>query len=384
MDGERTVTTPIRTRRRRVGRNLRRDRRLITGCLVLAVGSAGLLGTQLAFATPDPAPVVEAAAPALGDGVLDLGFAGDTMFGDGAEEKLAAAGPTPLLAGVAPLLDDFDYTIVNAEVPFTTIQTPVNPGARYTYASDPAYLTALHGIGVDALNLGNNHAMDRGGDGLADTVRHAQREGIAAFGAGATRAEASMPLLVRSEQLDVAVVSFGEDFGALHRSTDTSPGMVPLRLDRVEQAIRTARDNGADEVVAFVHWGNNYEDVNAQQRYWAGVFADAGYDAVIGSGSHTLQAVELVGDMPVVYGMGNFVFGAPGRFEGYGKPGLGAVVGLRWNQSGIGSITLRVIETDNKIVDYVARPVPEAELATAKTIIGDAVTWRADTAVLRF
>ncbi|WP_194763362.1 CapA family protein [Microbacterium sp. UFMG61] len=384
MDGERMMTTRRRTRRRRAGRNLRRDRRLIGGSLVLAVGSAGLLGSQLAFATPEPPPVVAAEAPALDDGVLDLGFAGDTMFGDGSEEKLAASGAAPLLAGVAPLLDGFDYTIVNAEVPFTTIQTPANPGAKYTYASDPAHLSALREIGVDAVNLGNNHAMDRGGAGLDDTIRHAGEGGLAAFGAGATRAEASMPLLVRSEQLNVAVVSFGEDFGALHRSTETTPGMVPLRLDRVEQVLRAARDNGADKVVAFVHWGNNYEDVNAQQRYWAGVFADAGYDAVIGSGSHTLQAVEMVGGVPVVYGIGNFVFGAPGRFASYGKPGLGAIVGLRWNQSGVGSITLRVIETDNKIVDYVARPLPEGELATAKAIIGDSVTWRADHAVLRF
>ncbi|WP_314424927.1 CapA family protein [uncultured Microbacterium sp.] len=384
MDGSRMMTATDRGRRRRPGRNVRRDRRLIAASLCVALGSAALLGGQLAFAGPAPAPVVEAAAPTLTDGVLDLGFAGDTMFGDGAAEKLAVSGAQPLLADVAPLLEGFDYTIVNAEVPFTTIQTPANPGAKYVYASDPVHLAALRDVGVDALSLGNNHAMDRGAEGLADTILHARRGGLATFGAGASRATAAMPLLVRSEQLDVAVVSFGEDFGALHRSTDTSPGMLPLRLDRIEQAVRTSRDNGADKVVAFVHWGNNYEDVNSQQRYWASVFADAGYDAVIGSGSHTLQSVELLDGMPVVYGIGNFVFGAPGRFESYGKPGLGAVVGLRWNQSDVGAVSLRVIRTDNKVVDYVARPALPDELATAKAIVGDAVTWHADVATLRF
>lgn len=383
MDGGRSMSA-TRTSRRRAGRNLRRDRRLIAASLVLALGSAAMLGSQLAFARPTPPPVVAATAPTLSDGVLDLGFAGDTMFGDGSADKLAVSGASALLAGVAPLLEGFDYTIANAEVPFTTIQTPANPGAKYTYASDPVHLTALRDAGVDALNLGNNHAMDRGGEGLADTISHARQGGLAAFGAGATRAEASMPLLVRSEQLDVAIASFGEDFGALHRSTETSPGMLPLRVDRIEQAIRAARDNGADKVIAFVHWGNNYEDVNAQQRYWAGVFADADYDVVIGSGSHTLQSVEMIGEMPVAYGIGNFVFGAPGRFESHGKPGLGAVVGVRWNQSGVGTVSLRVIETDNKIVDYVARPAPLAELAVSRSIIGDAVTWQADVATLRF
>lgn len=371
--------------RRRAGRHLRRDRRLIAASLVVALGAAGVVGSQIAFAAPPDEPVVTAKAPPLADGVLDLGFTGDTMLGDGAEAKLQAGGPGPLLEAVQPLMADFDYTMINAEVPFTTSQTPNNPGAKYSYASDPAYLPVLRdALGVDALNLGNNHAMDRGPVGLSDTMAHAKADGVATFGAGKDRAEAQEPLIIRSDDLDVAVVSFGENFGPLHRSTPDGPGMVPLKEDRIERGIRVAKDSGADKVVAFLHWGDNYTDVNPQQEYWAKVFADAGYDAVIGSGSHTLQEVDVVDGMPVVYGMGNFVFGAPGRFAGYGKLGLGAVVGLRWNPDGSGQITLRVIQTDNLLVDYVARPVPEPELGPAKEIIGDKVTWTGDVATLRF
>lgn len=370
--------------RKRPGRHLRRDRRLTLVALATAVCAAGAVGSQLAFAAPDPDPVVEAVAPVLDDGVLDLGFAGDTMLADGAEEKLAEGGAAPLLAGVAPLLGDYDLMSINAETPFTLSQTPNNPGAKYSYGSDPAHLAALKAIGVDALNLGNNHAMDRGVVGLTDTLSAARAHELVAFGAGLDRADASMPLLVRSSDRDVAIVSFGENFGPLHRSTETTPGMVPLKIDRIERAIRVARDNGADEVVAFVHWGDNYSAVNEQQRYWAGVFADAGYDVVIGSGSHTLQSVENVRGMPVAYGIGNFVFGAPGRFASYGQQGLGAVVGLRWEGDGVGVLTLRPIVTDNDVVDYVPRPAVADELQAAQRIVGGTVTWQGDVATLRF
>ena len=373
-----------RRARRPAGRHLRRDRRLIALCLATALGTGGALSWQLAVAAPPPEPVVEAMVPSLPDGVLDLTFGGDSMFGDGAAEKLAAVGFVPLLAGVRPLVAASDYLVINSETPFTAAAPPANRGAKYSYASDPAYLPALRDLGVDALNLGNNHAMDRGGAGLSDTLAAARSNEIATFGAGPTMAEASMPLLVRSSQHDVAVVSFGENFGAMHRSTQTTPGMLPLKPDRIERAIRVARDNGATKVVAFVHWGDNYDDVNYLQRYWAGVFADAGYDVVIGSGSHTLQAVEVVKGMPVAYGIGNFVFGAPGRFDTYGRPGLGAIANLRWEPGGTGVLTLRCIQTDNTLVDYVPTPCPPAQLAQARTTLGPAVAWPGGVGTLRF
>ena len=372
------------TKKRRAGRHLRRDRRLTAVALVVGLGAAAAVGGQLALAAPPPEPVVAATIPEPVDGVLDLGFAGDTMLADAATDKLSTEGAGAVLAGVAPLLADFDYTIINAETPFTTSPLPGNPGAKYSYATDPAYLTDLKAVGVDALGFGNNHAMDRGAIGLTDSLTHADAAGLAAFGAGVDRADASMPLLVTAGDTRIAVVSFGENFGQMHRSSDVAPGMVPLKPDRVERALRVAEDNGADRVVAFVHWGDNYQAVNDQQRYWASVFRDAGYDAVIGSGSHTLQTVELVGDMPVVYGLGNFVFGAPGRFASYGQLGLGAVVGLRWGSDGVGTITMRVITTDNAVVEYVPRPADAAELAAAQLIIGGAVTWDGDVGTLRF
>ena len=61
-------------------------------------------------------------------------------------------------------------------------------------------------------------------------------------------------------------------------------------------------------VVAYVHWGANYEGLKGHQKRFASEFAKSGYDLVVGHGSHTPQLVGKVGDTPILYSLGNFTF----------------------------------------------------------------------------
>lgn len=364
-------------------KNLRRDRRLITGFAAVTTLCLGSLGWDLTGHDTPPPDVVGRSVDPGPDGSLDLTFGGDTMLGDGAQPLIDAAGHDAPLAGVRAMLTG-DVTIVNAEGPITTVASPANPGARYSYAVAPPGALALARAGVDVLGLGNNHSMDRGAAGLAETQRIARAAGLSTFGAGANRAEAMRPLLLRTATQSVAVVAFGENFGALHRSTETTPGMVPLSVDRIERGVITARQAGASRIIAYVHWGDNYAEVNAQQRYWAGLLVDAGYDAVIGHGPHVLQPVEIIRGIPVAFSLGNLAFGAPGRFASYGKVGVGAVASLRWDTGGRGRLVLRCVQTDNSLDDYVARPCPPDSLSAAHQILGATVSWTQNQAAVSF
>jgi hypothetical protein len=363
--------------------HLRRDRRLMAGFAALTALCLSGIGWALAGAAPAAPAVVTRTVDPGPDGTVDLTFGGDTMLGDGAQQLIDAQGHDALLRGVTPFLSG-DTTIVNAEGPITTVTSPANPGAKYSYAVDPQGADALARAGVDVLGLGNNHAMDRGAAGLAQTREFAAARGLSTFGAGADRAEAMRPLVLHSADETIAVVAFGENFGPAHRSTATTPGMVPLSPDRIERGVLTARSAGADRIVAFVHWGDNYADVNAQQRYWAGLLVDAGYDAVIGTGPHALQPVVVLRGTPVAYSLGNLVFGAPGRFAGYGKVGIGAVAHLRWDRSGLGTLRLDCIQTDNLLTGYLARACPAEQLAVARQVLGSGVSWQHDQASVTF
>ena len=67
----------------------------------------------------------------------------------------------------------------------------------------------------------------------------------------------------------------------------------------------------SDYVIAFVHWGtegtNYYE---ADQVNLAEQFVQAGVDAIIGGHTHCLQGMTYIGDVPVIYSLGNFWFGS--------------------------------------------------------------------------
>jgi poly-gamma-glutamate capsule biosynthesis protein CapA/YwtB (metallophosphatase superfamily) len=364
--------------------HLRRDRRLMAGFGAATTLCLGSVGWHLTGVTEPPPDVVARAVSAGSDGSLDLTFAGDTMLGDGAEPLLASAGYDAPLAGVGAMLRSGDVTIVNAEGPITTVATPANPGAKYAYAVGLPAASALGRAGVDVLGLGNNHAMDRGAAGLAQTQQTASAAGLSTFGAGANRAQAMRPLILRAPQETVAVVAFGENFGPLHRSTPTTAGMVAFSPDLIERGVITARRAGAAKVIAFVHWGDNYADINAQQRYWAGLLVDAGYDAVIGTGPHVLQPVEIVRGTPVVYSLGNLAFGAPGRFAGYGKVGVGAVAHLRWDADGRGTLQLDCVQTDNILNGYVPGACPAGPLTAAHQILGPGVSWIQNRASISF
>ncbi|MCL2468302.1 MAG: CapA family protein [Micrococcales bacterium] len=365
-------------------RALARDRRIMGGFAGLAAVSFVLVGWQVASALVPPDPeYVEISVVPHKPGEVSIAIAGDTLFGDGAAAFIEAEGVEATMAGVAGMLQDADVAVVNIEAPITTLTEPLNPGAQFSYASSPESAAALAAIGVDVLQLGNNHTMDRGVAGLVDTMTIAEEAGLVTVGAGTDRAQAARPVLVRTDTLTIALVSFGEDYGAAKRSGDGLPGMVPFSVDAVIAAERNARRAGADRVVALVHWGDNYSDVNDLQRYWAGELVAAGYDAVVGSGPHVLNPVEIVDGVPVVYSLGNFVFGSPGRFAGFGRAGLGAVATVSFDANG-GTLALRCIRTDNMVVGYVPRECGADESAVAATDLQGGLVWTGPTGTLPF
>lgn len=331
-----------------------RDRKLIAAFSAVALLAGGLVMAR-AVATPvADDSVLHRTVAGSGDSVT-LQFVGDTMLGDGAQDAIDAHGYGWPLARVSPLLDG-DLVIANAEAPMTTRTEAANPGAKYSYESSPEAAAALAGAGVDVLGLANNHAMDRGALGLADTVSHSAAAGLTTFGAGQDLSEAQQPLVLETAAGSVGIVAFGENFGQASRATETTPGLVVLSPERVQRGIDLARGAGADWVIAYVHWGDNYLGVNDEQRYWARLLVDAGYDLVVGAGPHISQPIEFIGSVPVAYSLGNFVFGTPGRYATFGTQGRGLVLGVELAPNRPITFTIGCVVTDNAVVDY--QPVP--------------------------
>jgi len=85
-------------------------------------------------------------------------------------------------------------------------------------------------------------------------------------------------------------------------------------LKKVEAAISAARENGADIVVCYYHWGEEYQRAaNPWQEYIAERTAAMGADIIFASHPHVLQSVDILENqktgkqVPVFYSMGNFL-----------------------------------------------------------------------------
>jgi hypothetical protein len=90
----------------------------------------------------------------------------------------------------------------------------------------------------------------------------------------------------------------------------------------------------------------------------------------------------MIGQVPVVYSLGNFVFGERGRFGQFDQPGLGAVATLTFDAAGT-ALALHCLATDNTVVNYVARDCDSVESARAATVLLGNLEWQGATATLR-
>lgn len=289
---------------------------------------------------------------------VTITWLGDTFLGDGAQPFIDEFGLLWPAAQLAPLTFG-DVVIANLEGPMTDLTQPFDPMQRWSYNSAPEAGAALASMGIDAISLANNHAMDRGPEGLQDTVVNAGTAGLESFGAGTTAKEARLPLLIESDGVLIAVLGFSDDGGLKTASSDRA-GVRRLSLLNLADDYKLAKSGGADRVVAAVHWGGNYTAVDPRQEAWAEAFAEAGYDLVIGTGPHIVQPIEIVGGIPIVYSLGNYAFGTPGRFNEAAQ-GFGLTVSTTFSAADEMTLTVRCVQTDNMLVEFQARPCEEAQ-----------------------
>lgn len=193
---------------------------------------------------------------------------------------------------------------------------------------------------------------------------------------------AAAPLLIRTPFGAVAVVGIGEQWKYGSVAGPGRPGTVPLAQATIAREKALAKAAGARWVIAFVHWGKNYASITEQQRQFAAFFRAAGYDLVIGAHPHVSQPVELINGMPVLYSLGNFAFGSPGRFTKK-RPGYGLVAETILDHRGFSSVQLTCIVTDNRVVKFQPRPCRPDIARRVINRLGPGVKWEHGKGILR-
>lgn len=208
------------------------------------------------------------------------------------------------------IMQDADLMCLNNEFTFSTNGSPME-GKMYTFRANPERVAVLQEMGVDVVQLANNHVYDYGKQALLDTFTTLENADIDYFGAGKNLEEAMEPVYYEIDGKTIALVaaSRAEKFKMTPQATETEPGI--LRCYDTElfiEAIKEADEN-ADFVIAVVHWGTEYSyDLEDVQLSTGKEYLDAGADAIIGGHSHCLQGMEYYDGKPIIYSLGNYWF----------------------------------------------------------------------------
>lgn len=243
---------------------------------------------------------------------ITLVFTGDVLLSQSTLGAFEKGGMNGLISNdLVELMNRSDITMVNQEFPFSVNGTPMED-KQYTFRADPSYVSILQSLGVDIVSLANNHALDYGQEALLDTFTTLDSAKIDYVGAGET--------LNRAKEVQYKQVN-GKKFAFVGASrviptydwnaNNTRPGMLTTYDPTITLEQLKLADKNADFVVVYVHWGvEKAERPESYQRELAKKYIDAGADLVVGSHTHCLQGVEYYKGKPILYSLGNFIFGA--------------------------------------------------------------------------
>jgi poly-gamma-glutamate capsule biosynthesis protein CapA/YwtB (metallophosphatase superfamily) len=290
-------------------------------------------------------------------------FAGDIMTWERTASLIRSEGSDYPFEATRAIIQSADFAVGNLEGPIAV--EAEKEADEYCYKVPPFTLAGVRDAGFDLLSLANNHVMDCGEEGLAETLAGLRRAELRSFGAGRDLAAAAAPAVADVGGVRVAFVSAicAETYLEAARDAEVPgkydrnvrlmrsrigarsdhPGTIVATPETVAQLVRNASRH-ADLVVAYLHFGVRYRRTpTPRQRALAHAAISAGADLVVGHHAHIWQPTEVFEGVPIVYGLGNFAFGSANR-----NADEGLLVRATVTKQGVSGLELFPLYTKNR------------------------------------
>ncbi len=294
--------------------------------------------------------------PSGNSDVISLFLCGDVMTGRGIDQVLPHPGD-PLLCesyitsalgyvelaervnGRIPKPVDFPYIWGEALVEFErrrpdariiNLETSVTKSGDcfpkgINYRMNPENVRCLTAAKIDCCALANNHVLDWGDCGLAETLETLKKANVKTAGAGRDLERAAAPAIIEvAGKGRVVVFSMATETSGVPSdwaASEDKPGVNMLAdlshrtAASIAKVVRRVKRPG-DIVVASIHWGGNwgYRIPRRQTRFARRLIDKSGIDVVHGHSSHHPKAIEIHNGKPILYGCGDFL----NDYEGIG------------------------------------------------------------------
>lgn len=198
-----------------------------------------------------------------------------------------------------------DLSIVNLEDSLTG-STLNSTTQQEKSIIDPSYVKALTSGGVDLVNLANDYTLGYEQKSLLDTIETLEDAGIHSLGAGKTKKEARRPKIIEVKGQKIAYLNY---YDTDIQATTSRISINSRNNDQIASDIQTLRKQ-VDWIIVNYHWGVELSEYPGDwQMTIARMTIDQGADLVVGHHSKVLQGAEIYQGRPIVYSLGNFIFG---------------------------------------------------------------------------
>ena len=228
---------------------------------------------------------------------ITISMAGDVTLGNNQKqgyagtfnEKYDLKGKDYFFKNVKSVFEEDDMTIVNFEGVLTNSNGLVKK--EWNMKGKPKYSKILTAGSIEAVSLGNNHRMDYGKQGEADTLKALKKDNI-------TYAYDNNVGIYKVKGIRIGYVSVNQVYDGKKVES------------YLQKGIRKLKEKKVDLILACCHWGiERVYYPNQTQTNLAHKCIDWGADLVIGCHPHVLQGVEKYKGAYIVYSLGNFCFG---------------------------------------------------------------------------
>lgn len=231
---------------------------------------------------------------------LTISFVGDCMFASnhGRSDKgsfnhmVQTKPPEYFLKYFISMFHADDFTIANCEGVLSDNDLPekeVTTEIAFWFRGPTKNAEIFRVSGVDLASVVNNHSHDFGQQGSDDT-----EAALSAVGVLPGRRNAVTYTTVKGQKLGIYCCSlYAYDY-------------IYDILDKLQEM----QAENCDLKIVYFHGGIENETVPEDWKIRAcRELANAGADIIVGSHPHVLQPMEVFGNTPILYSMGNFCFG---------------------------------------------------------------------------
>lgn len=225
---------------------------------------------------------------------------------------------------------EYDFSYVYEDIKYYTKVADITVGSLETtfagedkgYSNYPTFnspdslATALKKIGVDVISLAGNHALDYGYSGICRTIDVLDHADISHLGTYKTAEDQEKLLIKNVKGVKIAFINY--TYGTNGISVPSGKEFCVNLIDKnlIKKQIDQAKSEGADMIVACMHWGTEYKtSANSEQKELADYLFKNGVDIILGNHPHVLEPMEkktitlddgATKDVFVVYALGNF------------------------------------------------------------------------------